>query len=178
MFRIVVSKCQCAALERVYNNIIPCFKDHSMLQGSTGQSSCQGGARMFPAAVYMCWQTAIHLSYFSVTLALNGFFHEASGAWIYLVHSPDTITGSILAWLSSCLTLSKTEHLNESQASICLVALDTFIPRNDQFFVHPSINWRCYDTLCFKFVIQYFWHSVGTGKNDEWLQFGTISLCS
>ena len=56
--------------------------------------SGRGVPRMFPAAVNEWAPSAIHASYFSVTLALKGLFHATSGAWIYF------------ACASSCLTLS------------------------------------------------------------------------
>ena len=67
--------------------------------------------------------------------------------WVleYLVHPPGTITGSILAQLSSCLTLSNTWHLNESQASIRLVSENwPKIPLTQETvsssFIHPLIE--------------------------------------
>ena len=99
---------------------------------------------------------------------------------IVLVHPPGTITGSILARLSSCSTLSKTWHLNESQASIHLVNENwpkTPLTQEtiSSSFIHPLIEDT---TTFFKFIIQCFWLSLCTGKNYEWLQFGTIFLFS
>ena len=73
--------------------------------------SGRGGPRMFPTAVNEWAPSAIHASYFSVTLALKGLFHATSGAWICWVHPPGTMTGSIFACVSSCLTLSVMWHL-------------------------------------------------------------------
>ena len=80
--------------------------------------SRRGGPRMFPAAVNEWAPSAIQASYFSVTLALKGLFHATSGAWIYLVQPPGTMTGSIFACASSYLMLSVMWHLNKSQANI------------------------------------------------------------
>ena len=65
-----------------------------------------GGGFMLPASVYWCTPSAIQWSYFVPMNSLKGLFQHTSGAWIYFVHPPGTITRSELLVLTASLTLS------------------------------------------------------------------------
>ena len=55
-----------------------------------------GGVFKLPEAVSSCMPTVLsQWSYFSVQEGLNGLFQLTSGAWMYFVHPPGTITRSI-----------------------------------------------------------------------------------
>ena len=66
-----------------------------------------GGVFKFPAGV-SSWILTVprHSSYFSVQEALNGLFQQMSGAWMYFVHPPGTITGSIFLDVNDSVMLS------------------------------------------------------------------------
>ena len=59
----------------------------------TVQLSCKTGtAFKLPASAYWCTPFANHLSQNWAILDLKGLFQTTSGAWMYLVHPPRTIT--------------------------------------------------------------------------------------
>ena len=65
----------------------------------------------FPAAVSSCIPIVpSYSSYFSVQEALNGLFQVTSGAWMYLVQPPGTITRSTFFAFSDSLALSSIWH--------------------------------------------------------------------
>ena len=119
--------------------------------------SGRGGPRMFPAAVNEWAPSAIHASYFSVTLALKGIFHATSGAWIYSVQPPGTMTGSIFACASCCLMLSVMWHLrvlSQHPTSKWELAQYSLHLVTSQVFIHPSVYIRGYIALIFKLLIK------------------------
>ena len=70
-----------------------------------------GGSFKFPAAVSSCIPIVpSHSSYFSVQEALNGLFQLTSGAWMYLVQPPGTITRSTFFAFSDSLALCSIWH--------------------------------------------------------------------
>ena len=119
--------------------------------------SGRSGPRMFPAAVNEWAPSAIHASYFSVTLALKGIFHATSGAWIYSVQPPGTMTGSIFACASCCLMLSVMWHLrvlSQHPTSKWELAQYSLHLVTSQVFIDPSVYRRGYIALIFKLFIK------------------------
>ena len=78
-----------------------------------------GGAFKFPAAV-SSWIPTLpsHSSYFSVHAALNGLFQQRSGAWMYLVHPPGTMTRSIFFDCNAWPMLSSIWHSKTSKTKL------------------------------------------------------------
>ena len=132
--------------------------------------SGRDGPRMFPAAVNEWAPSAIHASYFSVTLALKGLFHATSGAWIYSVQPPGTMTGSIFACASSFLMLSVMWHLrvlSQHPTSKWELAQYSLHLVTSQVFIHPSVYRRGYIALIFKLLIKLLCFSLSSRKNNK-----------
>ena len=132
------------------------------------------GPRMFPAAVNEWAPSAIHASYFSVTLVLKGLFHATSGAWIYLVQPPGTMTGSIFACASSCLMLSVMWHLrvlSQHPTSKWELAQYSLHLVTSQVFIHPSVYRRGYIALIFKLLIKLLVSLLAPGKTINGFSF-------
>lgn len=112
-----------------------------------------GGAFKFPAAVSSWFPTvSSHSSYFSLQVPLNSLFQQTSGAWIYLVHPPGTITRLIFLDCNAWVMLSSMWHLKESQANSLRLkenkpkteSIQTFVsPMSTHAFAEVATTARC-----------------------------------
>ena len=100
-----------------------------------------GGGLWFLAGVKSLTDLASHLSYFSVTTALNGLFPERSGAQICFVQPPGTTTGSILNAFNLSLTESEIWQQKLSQLSSLRPNARRPTTQSIHSSVKPHVTW-------------------------------------